>query len=218
MDFKNAIFDMDGTLVNSLTFWSSYWSRLGEVYFNDKNFKPTKEEDVMSRTSLVKDAMKVIHENYHIGKDAKELYEFADDYMRWYYLNVVTLKEGAVEYLDYLYKKGVKLAIASGTEPKNIKLVLERFNLTKYFDVIVSCLDVNKGKEEPDVYYLTLEKLGATPKDTILFEDSLLAVQTATKIGMKCVGIYDKNNFGFEEMEKICIEVVKEDETFLKFL
>ena len=218
MNFKNAIFDMDGTLIYSLKFWPSFWSKFGEEYFNDKDFKPTREEDVMARTSLVKDVSKYMYETYHIGNSAKELYEFADEYMRWYYLNVVTLKEGAVEYLDYLYKKGVKLAIASGTEPKNIKLVLERFKIDKYFDVVVSCLDVNKGKEEPDVYYLTLEKLNANVEDTILFEDSLLAVQTATKIGVKCIGVYDENNYGFEEMAKLCVDTVGSGETFFKFL
>ena len=70
----------------------------------------------------------------------------------------------------------------------------ENSNIEKYFIDIVSCADMGKGKDEPDVYLKALEVLGTSIDNTWIFEDSHVAIKTAAALGMKTVGIYDKNN------------------------
>ena len=66
MDIKAAIFDMDGTLIDSLMIWDVIWSNFGETYLNNKDFRPCKDDDKKVRTLTLKDAMTLIHNHYSL--------------------------------------------------------------------------------------------------------------------------------------------------------
>ena len=75
---KAAIFDMDGTLVDSLMLWDMLWSTLGKKYFNDEKFMPSTEDDKKVRTLTLKDAMNLIHTNYRLGESGDELLDYVN--------------------------------------------------------------------------------------------------------------------------------------------
>ena len=216
LNFKAAIFDMDGTLVDSLMIWDVIWSTLGEKYLNDKNFLPSEEDDFKVRTSTLKDAMDLIHNNYNFGKSGEELFDFVTAFMKDFYTNKVELKSGVKEFLDYLYSNGTKMCIASATAPDLVRVAMKHCGIEKYFLKIFSCSDIGKGKEEPDVFLLAKNYLGESVEETWVFEDSLVAIETATKIGMPTVGIFDRFNYGQEKIEKIACEYITDGETLLK--
>ena len=216
MNIKVAIFDMDGTLIDSLMLWDILWSTFGERYLNDKNFVPDIEDDKKVRTLTLKDAMHLIHRNYKIGESGEELLTLANAIMKDFYANKVELKTGVREFLEYCKTKGVKMCIASATAQELIDVAMKHCNLEKYFLKVFSCAEIGKGKEEPDIFLKAIEFLGSEIKETWLFEDSLTAIETATKIGMPTVGIYDCYNFGQEKIEKIATEYIAEGETLLK--
>ena len=218
MIFKGAIFDMDGTLIDSLGFWEVLWEKLGEIYLNDKSFKPTKTDEKCVRTMTLEGAMNLIHKNYGIGKTHFEVSDFARDLLEWFYKEQVKLKDGAYEYLEYLKKQGIKMCIASATKPELIKLALENCKLKEFFPQVISCEDVGKGKDEPDVFLEALKYLGTELSQTVVIDDSLTAIKTAEKAGFLTVGVYDKNNFGHEEMMKIADEFVDNGESLLKLI
>ena len=83
---------------------------------------------------------------------------------------------------------------------------------------ILSCDEVGKGKDKPDIYLLALEKLGTKFEETWVFEDSHVAVNTAHNIGLKTVGIYDKYNFGHEEIKRISDIYIDDGETMRKLM
>ena len=209
---------MDGTLVDSLILWNVLWKKLGEIYLNDSSFSPSEEDDMAVRTILLKDAMNLIHTKYKLGKSGEELLELANNLIIDFYANEVKLKDGAREFLEYLNKKGVKMCIASATTLELIKVAAKHCGIEEYFCKIFSCGEIGKGKEEPDVFLLAKDYLGESIEDTWVFEDSLVAIETATKIGIKTVGIYDRFNFGQERIKEIVKEYVAEGESLTKLI
>jgi len=218
MNIKAAIFDMDGTLVDSLMLWDVLWANLGKKYLNGKPFAVNSEDDRKVRTLTLKDAMDLIHANYNIGESGGELLELANDMMKEFYSTGVELKSGVREFLDYCSSKGVKMCIASATAPELLKLALKHCDLEKYFLKIFSCAELGKGKESPDIFLLTSKFLGEKAEETWVFEDSLTAIETASKIGFPTVGIYDRFNFGQERIKEIASEYIAPGETLMKLV
>ena len=218
LNIKSAIFDMDGTLVDSLMLWDVLWSIFGEQYLNDKNFTPSVEDDKRVRTLTLRDAMKLIHNNYDLGKSGEELLAEANHIMNDFYANSVELKDGVREFLEHCKNNGVKMCIASATAPELIDVALKHCDIEKYFLKVFSCSAIGKGKDEPDIFLQAASFLGTEIKDTWMFEDSLTAIETATKIGMPTVGIYDKYNFGHNKMKEIATEYIDSTETLLKLI
>ncbi len=208
MEFKAAIFDMDGTLVDSLFLWEVIWRELGERFLGDKGFTPKEEDDKAVRTLPLKEAMELIHSKYMLGGSGAELLARVDEILYKFYSESVELKRGARELLEALESRGVKMCVASANAPEFLELALAHCGIDRYFSEVLSCVTVGKGKEQPDIYLLAKEKLNEEAGDICVFEDSLVAIKTADSIGMKTVGIYDKYNFGQDEIRKIANEYI----------
>jgi len=217
-NIKGAIFDMDGTLIDSLMLWDVLWEKFGVRFLNREGFRPSEEDDKIVRTMTLKDAMDHIHSIYKIGSSGAHLLEMANEIMINFYSNDVELKEGVSEFLEYCYVKGIRMCIASASDMPLIKLAVEHLKIGKYFVSILSCAEIGKGKEQPDIYLNALETLGTSVEQTCIFEDSHIAIDTADKLRMKTVGIYDKYNYGQEEMKKIATVYIAEGETLEKLI
>ena len=209
-NIKGAIFDMDGTLIDSLMLWNIIWERFGSLFCEDGIFAPSSEDDKAVRTMTLKDAMNHIHKQYNIGKDGNELLETANKIMIDFYSKEVELKDGVAEFLKYCYDNGIKMCIASATDIELIKIAAKHCGIEKYFVNILSCADIGKGKDKPDIYLKALETLGTSADETCIFEDSHIAICTADKMGIKTVGIYDKYNYGQEEIRKTATVYIAE--------
>ena len=218
MKIKAAIFDMDGTLIDSLKIWNVLWSKIGEAYLNDKTFMPSAEDDKKVRTLLFKDAMELIHKNYHLGKSGNEVLALANQILIDFYGNEVTLKNGVREFLEHCKQNGVKMCLATASTPDLLNIAIKHCDIGQYFMNTFSCSILGKGKEEPDIYLLAADFLGENISETWVFEDSLVAIETATKIGMPTVGIYDRFNFGQDQIKEIATKYIGPEETLLKLI
>ncbi len=209
---------MDGTLIDSLMIWGVLWSAFGERFLNDKTFAPSPEDDKKVRTLTLKDAMLLIHNNYNIGESGEELLALANRIIEDFYASSVELKSGVREFLGHCKNNGVKMCVASATAPELIDVAMKHCDIEKYFLKVFSCGAIGKGKEEPDVFLQAAAFLGAEIQETWVFEDSLTAIETATKVGFPTVGIYDPFNFGQERIQKIATEYIAPGETLLKLV
>jgi HAD superfamily hydrolase (TIGR01509 family) len=218
MEIKAAIFDMDGTLVDSLMLWDVLWADFGKTYLEDENFRPSEADDKCVRTLTLKDAMHLIHENYHIGRDGGELLDRANRMMIDFYSNRVALKDGVIEFLEHCKQDGVKMCLATATATDLLHLALDHCGIGKYFSGIFSCTEIGKGKDHPDVFLLAQKYLGEEVGDTWVVEDSLVAIETATKIGMKTIGIYDRFNYGQDRIKEIATEYIAEGQTLARLI
>ena len=218
MNIKAAIFDMDGTLVDSLMLWDIIWSDFGKKYLNDSSFKPSTEDDKKMRTMTLADAMELVHKKYGLGNSSSELLDYVNGILIDFYAEKVELKSGVKEFLEYCKAKGVKMCIASATVTELIELAVKHCGLEDMFSEIFSCGSIGKGKEEPDIFLMAQEFMGERSEQTWVFEDSLTAIETASKIGMPTVGVYDRFSYGQEQMRALAIEYIAQDETFLKLI
>ena len=217
-NIKSAVFDMDGTLVDSLMLWDIIWEKFGVKFLSDANFRPRTEDDKAVRTLTLKDAMEHIHKVYGIGKNGEELLYEAKEIMKNFYANEVMLKDGVLDFLEYCREKGIKMCIASATDMELLNIALDHLDIKKYFAEIFSCAVIGKGKEEPDIYIASMDYFKTSPEQTCVFEDSCTAINTAHKLGMKTVAIYDKFNYGQEEMKNSADVYIAEGETMRKLI
>lgn len=215
---KGAIFDLDGTLVDSLGVWEIMWTLLGKRFLNSGDFRPSSKEDKAVRTMTLKDAMKYIHLSYNMGKDGEEVFNAANDILENFYKEDVRVKEGVIPFLDYCYKKGIKMCVASATDINFVRMALKNCGIEKYFTDVLSCAQIGKGKDNPDIYLTALELLSTPKEETCVFEDSAVAINTADKIGLKTVGIYDRYNYGQDEIRQTATEYIAAGETLEKLI
>jgi HAD superfamily hydrolase (TIGR01509 family) len=103
--------------------------------------------------------------------------------------NVVFLKDGAKEFLEKLKLKNKKVALATSTINEFTQLVLDTFGLNEYFQVVLTIQDITKGKPDPEIFNLALEKLRTTSEKAICFEDSANGIQAAKNANLYTVGI-----------------------------
>ena len=218
MKIKGAIFDMDGTLVDSLSFWDVLWAKIGERYLGIKNFKPSEEVDKSVRTMIFTKAMAYVKDVLGIEVSEEDIVEFGTSSLANFYRDVVLCKNGAKELLDSLEAKGIKMCLATATDMKYVNIALDKLDLRKYFTAIMSCADIGKGKDQPNIYLNASEALGFERKDICVFEDSYVALETAKAIDLKTIGIFDKNNFGQDRLEKASIIYLGENKSLAELV
>ena len=216
MEIKGAIFDLDGTLINSLFFWERFWEKLGEKYLGDKNFLPELDMQKAVRTVTFVDASEMIHGKYGFGTP-EEIYTLMHDFCVEIYQKEATFKPGAKELLDHMKSREIKMCVASASMPDLLRVIFDRFGLDDYVPKIISCAEVGKGKSHPDVFIAAQNYLGTSRENTWVFEDSAVSLRTATDAGFPTVGVFDKHNFGVN-VEDVSTEYIAEGDSFLRLI
>lgn len=187
-NIKAAIFDMDGTIVDSM--W--VWDEIDNEYLNRHGLEvPNTLKDDIAHLNF--------HEVALYFKKAFNLpYEPSEIEMHWNemaleaYTNKIKLKPGVKEFLEALRKKDIKIALATSNNKLLLETCLKANEIYDYFDSITLTSEVSRGKDFPDVYLLSADKLSVAPENCVVFEDLLPAVQGAKKAGMKVIGVYDE--------------------------
>ena len=218
MKITGAIFDCDGTLVDSLGFWEMFYKRIGDRFFGGNKFTARAEDDKAMRTQPVSFLAKVLHTGYGIGGSEAELEEWFLELCQEYYSTVVELKAGVRELLSHLKSRGVKMCIASASEKHLIELVLSRHGVLNYFETIVSCTEIGAGKDKPDVFLAAKQILGTPHSETYVFEDSVLAIETAKAANFPVVGVYDCHTFGQDRARELSDEYIDDSESFTRLI
>jgi HAD superfamily hydrolase (TIGR01509 family) len=196
---KAYIFDLDGTLLDSMMVWHDV-----DAMFCKKRglVKPDDYGTVISAMSFPEVAAYTI-KLFNLPDSAESLMREWHDMAAFTYKNKVQLKPHAKEYLTELRKHGAKLAIATSSVPGLYEPTLRTHGIYDWFDVICNASEAGYGKSRPDIFVLTAKKLGVPPEECIMFDDLLAAVKCAKSIGMTAYGVYDKSSESdWEEIKK----------------
>ena len=179
---KAAIFDMDGTLLDSM----HMWNKLLPMFLNEYNIEA--DEKFMADThSLSLDQMvPYVVERYSLPISEEELRSHWKDVLSKCYKEEVVPKDGIAELLESLKAHGFKTCVATLTDHQLCDKALKDHGLYKYFDHVLTTEDVNMvGKEQPDLFLKCASLMGSEPSETVVFEDSLYPVLPAKKAGFK---------------------------------
>ena len=189
-NIKAAIFDLDGTLIDSM--W--VWGKIDEHYFRCRNMDLPKNLKTQIEHLSFDETAAYFKSNFGILDTIEEIKNEWNDFAYIQYLNNVKLKSGVVEFLSLLKKMNIKIGLATSNSKSLLEVVLKSNGIYHYFDSITLTDEVSRGKTFPDVYLLAAEKLGVKPDQCIVFEDILPAVKGAKAAGMKVVGVYDDSS------------------------
>lgn len=197
-DIDAVIFDLDGTLVDSMWMWKAidieYLARFG-IEFPPDLQKNIEGMSFSETARYFKDTFKI--------PDSLEKIKSDWNRMAWdKYENEVPLKEGVSELLAYLRENNIPAGIATSNSRELVDLIIGRHNIGDYFASIRTSCEVEKGKPAPDIYLLVARDLKVEPARCLVFEDIIQGIMAAKNARMKVCAVYDKFSEN-EEEEKI---------------
>lgn len=185
---KGAIFDLDGTLVNSMKVWENADYILAERY----GFKPDDEYWNMVTSYSFLQGAEYIVSRFKLNKTADELASELYEIVLSDYKYNIKLKKGAKILLEKLKNDGIKMAVATSNTKDMTLAALKSNGIFDYFSVFVYCDEVGKNKRYPDVYNEAARRLGLKTDECYIFEDAPHALEGAKKSGAEVIGVYDE--------------------------
>lgn len=206
-DFEAVLFDLDGTLLDSMWIWEdidiAYLGRFGIVPPGD--LQSHIEGMSFSETAVyfkerfgLSDSLDVIKADWIAMACDKYLYE-------------IPYKKGAEDFLKYCRKCGLKLGVATSNSGKLVESAAKALSFETYFSCIMTACEVKKGKPAPDIYLAVAEKLGVKPEKCLVFEDILPGIRAGISAGMKVCAVEDKYSAGIRKEKQELADYYIED-------
>ena len=186
---KGAIFDFDGTLVDSMFIWDTF----GEEYLRTLGKDPKENLTETFKTFTLEQAAEYYREHYGVILSVEEIVDGVNEMVAEIYRTKVTLKDGVRAFLEGLRAQGVKMCVATVTDRAIVEDVLVSLGIRDFFVEILTCAELGCNKETPHIYRAALEVLGTKKDETVVFEDALHALITAKKDGFKVAAVYDRH-------------------------
>ncbi|EOQ37362.1 HAD family hydrolase [Butyricicoccus pullicaecorum] len=184
-DLTGFIFDLDGTLLDSL--W--VWSEVDEVFLSRRGL-PLLPDYAQSIAHLgFADAARYTIDRFGLAETPEQLMQEWYDLARAAYRDRVPLKPHAEEFLHKLCAQGVHISAATSSEPELVLPCLDRLGITGLFDNITTIHEVNCDKSSPDIYLLAAERMQTAPNQCAVFEDILRGIQSAKSAGFYTVAV-----------------------------
>ncbi len=186
MKMQGAIFDMDGTLLDSMFVWDTVpWE-----YLLGRGISPGKEIAGLLEHMTVDEAIEHLRVAYALPESHAEIRAGLERTVEAMY-ETVAAKPGVPEALTLFKTHGVRMAVATLTDHPIVERTLGRLGLLDCFDAIFTCAEVGAPKTSPRIYEAALAALGTPKENTPVFEDAWYAIKTAHAAGFPIVAVYD---------------------------
>ena len=189
MRIRGAIFDVDGTLLDSMFIWDT----IGEAYLRSIGYQPKENLNETFKNMSLHQAARYYQTEYGVTRSIDEIMDGVNAMLERYYRFEVPLKPGVAELLERLRQDGVRLCIATATDRHLVEAALDRCGVLSCFGEIFTCNEVGHGKDEPDIFEEALRFLGTRREETLVFDDALYAVRTAKEAGFLVAAVYDSH-------------------------
>lgn len=186
-NITSVIFDLDGTLVDSM--W--VWPQIDIDYLGLHGYQvPGDLPGTIDGMSFTETAV-YFKNRFHIPQSIEEIMQTWQDMAIEQYRHKVPLKPGVREVLPFFKKRGITMAIASSSTRNLIEAVLQSHGILDYFSCIITSCQVSRGKPAPDVYLEAARQLGTPPGNCLVFEDIIPGIQAGKAAGMTVCAVED---------------------------
>lgn len=188
---KGAIFDLDGTLLDSM----GVWDQVDADFLRSRGIAVPADYATAVAPMQFRQAAEYTIARFALPDTPEQLMAEWDDMARLAYGSVVEAKPGAHDYLRALKASGARLAVATSLPPDLREPAMRHVGIADLFDAVVSVDDVGDvGKERPDVYLYAAARLGLKPTDCTVFEDLLVGMRSAKGVGMAVWAMHDDSS------------------------
>ena len=210
---KAVIFDLDGTLVDSMWMWKAIdIEYLGRFGFG---LPPSLQKDIegmsFSETAVY------FKETFQIPDTLEEIKATWNRMAYDKYTKEVPIKKGVQEFLDYCKENGILLGIATSNSRELVDATLKALNIKEYFACVMTACEVAKGKPAPDIYLAVAEKLQAEPSRCLVFEDIEMGIMAGKNAGMEVCAVEDEFSMNQIEAKKKLADYYIKDYFDIKF-
>lgn len=234
LDKKCFIFDIDGTLVDSMGMWNlvdqaAIYNASG-LMVEAEDVKALRDSVLYAENNLEGNIYDLFYaeviKQYGLNVSVEEYKAARHDYAEHISTNELDFKPGAAEFLNAIKSLGKKIGIATTTTRRQLDIYSEKNSkmsaqapLKKLADAIVACEDVKRKKPDPEAYLKAVELLGAKKEDCIVFEDSLSGAIAAKEAGLELVVVYDDSAKGEQHyLERLADYKVESFDELIKAL
>ena len=187
MAFAAAIFDLDGTLLDSMSIWSNLCREFLLRHGIDDDIDLDGKLGVLSIRNALEYVIKEFSIPVALDDACAETWAIVEDFYR----EKAELKPGIMPILEKLREKNIPAGVITATETGLVRQALARVGLSDYFCEVFSCVELQTSKRSPEVFFQMSEKLGAPPAETLVFEDALYAAKTAKNAGYAVAAVHD---------------------------
>ena len=182
---KGIIFDMDGTIVDSLPYHYEAW----KIFFNENKVENFSEKLNEYKGGGTLDLMRTVYGNQYSKKELKKMSEDKEKIFRKIYKGEIKQILGFKKFLGELKSKDIMIGLASNAIRKNVSMIINELEIYDYFDSIICGDEVIKGKPNPEMFNETIDRFNISKDECLIFEDSLEGVLAAKNSGVKVIGI-----------------------------
>jgi HAD superfamily hydrolase (TIGR01509 family) len=186
---KVAIFDLDGTLFDSM--W--VWEKLAYNYLVERGIDPPLDLRENLKEYSLRESCDVLKERYNLSETPDEINNQMEEILKKHYFEEIELKVGAKELLEKMNKLGIKIIAATATADWLSKAASKRLGIYEYFEIFQTCRAVGIEKYDPKFYEIIIKQLDVETNEIWLFEDALHSIKAGKKCGMKVAAIRDES-------------------------
>lgn len=200
MKITGAIFDLDGTLVDSMKIWDVLPGKVVRSF----GAEPTDDLAYQLAAMDKQEAADYMIKTFLLPLSREEVLNRVNELVDEEYSSIVPLKKGADVLLEFLHSNKIPCSIATASEVSQAEQAMKRLGQWERFQFVLSCMQCG-SKSSPQIYYQAAERMGTVPEQTLVFEDALHAAQTAKKAGFVVVGVFDPSSAANEQkMRAVC--------------
>ena len=189
-NIKAAIFDVDGTLLDS----NGVWHQIDIDFMKERNMShPDNLQNWLDGLSFNQVA-EFFHEKFNTKETPEELVEIWHNMAYDAYKNTVKAKKGAKKLLSHLKDNNVKTAIVTSNSHELIEAGLKNNGLYDYIDLVITADSLNTNKDTPYIFQETARRLDVEPEYIIVFDDLYPVIKAVNDANMRSVAVYDKRS------------------------